>query len=84
MTLVPQQPKKEKIFCYVCQKPIQGARTVIEGKWHCADCTYKHDHPDKEVPEKVKRTRAKPYDGPTLFEATGYIKPKRKRSHADD
>ncbi len=51
---------------------------------HCADCTYKHDHPDVYVPERVPRKRAKPYEGPTLFEATGYLKVKEQQSRPDE
>ena len=55
MTFI-QQPNK-KLACWVCKKPISGARTVIDGMWHCADCTYRHDHPGKEIPEPVKPWR---------------------------
>ena len=47
-----------KISCWGCGKPISGSRTVIEGKWYCADCTYAHDHPELENIPRVKRARA--------------------------
>ncbi len=47
----------KKLSCWGCGKEISGPRTVIEGKWHCADCTYIHDHPDQSIPV-IKRTRA--------------------------
>lgn len=43
-----------KLSCFVCKQPISGGRTVIDGFWHCSDCTYKHDHPDKPIPEPTK------------------------------
>jgi hypothetical protein len=76
-------PKKTELICHVCKKPITGARTVINERWTCGPCTYKHDYPDREIVE-VKRTRAKPYDGPSLFETTGYIKPKSRQQEHDD
>lgn len=50
-------PAPRKVICAKCKNPISGARTVINEMWHCADCTYKHDHPDKEIPEPVKTPR---------------------------
>ena len=60
------QPKREKIICFRCKKPITGARTVINEQWHCADCTYLIDHPNAVIPERPKRTRVKKQEE-TLF-----------------
>lgn len=54
---IPQTPKK--VVCSVCKKPLTGAKTVINEMWHCPDCTYLHDHPDKKVPLAVKPGRPK-------------------------
>ncbi len=58
--------KNSKITCWVCKKPISGARTVIEGMWHCGDCTYKYDYPGKQV-EETKAQRALRLQDETLF-----------------
>lgn len=60
------QSAPRKIVCSECKKPISGARTVIEGRWFCSDCTYKYDHPGKEIPEPVN-TRAAKKQNETLF-----------------
>lgn len=52
-----QTPKKP--VCAACKKPITGARTVIDEMWHCADCTYLHDNPGKELPPAVRPARPK-------------------------
>lgn len=66
-----------KLSCWVCKKPISGARTVIEGKWHCGDCTYLHDHPEVVVPPPVVRRRI-PKQKETLFPL-----PERRPRHVD-
>jgi len=45
---------KNKLTCWGCKKPIVGARTVIDEKWHCGACTYKHDHAGESEPIKQK------------------------------
>lgn len=62
--MIPSAPRK--VSCSECKKPISGARTVIAGRWFCADCTYKHDYPDKQIPEPVKLKAAKK-QSETLF-----------------
>jgi ribosomal protein L37AE/L43A len=62
-----QQPKK--VICARCKQPITGGRTVIDEMWHCSDCTYLHDHPDKEVPEPVEGTAKAPPVARTVLKA---------------
>ena len=61
------QPKIPK--CHMCGASLSGARTIINGRWTCPTCTYKHDYPDKEVPESLKREsrRREPPQEETLF-----------------
>lgn len=61
---VPQTPRK--LVCSQCEKPIAGAKTVIEGMWFCPDCTYRYDNPGKEIPLAVKPGRPKK-QAETLF-----------------
>jgi hypothetical protein len=68
------QPKKTNIICSQCKKPITGARTVIEEKWFCGDCTYKHDMPHVEIKEP-ERKRPPKLQHPELFDT----KPLRRR-----
>lgn len=67
-----------KLTCWVCEKPISGAKTVIEGKYHCPDCTYLHDNPDAVVPEPRKQARVR-LQAERLFEPPPPI-----RRHIDD
>lgn len=57
--------KTPKLVCWSCRKQITGARTVINEMWYCAD-TYRHDHPDKTIPEVV-RPKTKKRQHETLF-----------------
>lgn len=72
----PQSTPKTKLVCWVCKEPITGAKTVIDGFWHCGDCTYKHDYPDRVQPDAPKQKRAKKQDE-KLFEV-----PQRHRDAA--
>jgi ribosomal protein L37AE/L43A len=66
---------REKIVCVMCKKPISGARTVINGQWHCADCTYRIDFPDVEIPESAPRRFVRRVPGDqTLFETDQYVR----------
>lgn len=64
----------QKIVCSACKKPISGARTVINGMWHCSDCTYRHDYPDAVIPEPTPVRRI-PKQTETIFDPG----PRRKR-----
>jgi ribosomal protein L37AE/L43A len=61
----PKAPKKP-----VCQKcganVATAARTVINGLWMCAKCTYEHDYPDRALAPQ-KRKKAAPIQEETLF-----------------
>jgi ribosomal protein L37AE/L43A len=66
---------KEKIVCFSCKKPIHGPRTVINGQWHCAQCTYRIDVPGTEIAvSPPRRTSSSPPGDQTLFETDSYIR----------
>lgn len=49
-----------------------GPKAFYDGTWHCEECTYKHDYPEKEVVSEPRR-RALPLQEEKLFE----ISPRR-------
>ncbi len=55
----------KRLTCARCKKPISGARTVIDGVFCCARCTYEHDLGREATPPT--RHRAPPLQKETLF-----------------
>jgi hypothetical protein len=75
------QDKKVSLTCAGCKKKIHAGRahTVIDGRYHCADCTYKHDYPDRGDLGGVARRRRLPLQAETLFEPPRPIPPSTRR-----
>jgi ribosomal protein L37AE/L43A len=56
-----------KPVCHKCGASLgTGPKTIIQGLWTCAKCTYEHDYPERQ-PGLAKRPRPVPIQEETLF-----------------
>lgn len=69
MSMQAGNPKKPKPpTCHKCGTNVATApRTIIDGLWTCARCTYEHDYPDREVVPVPRRRVSALIQEETLF-----------------